>query len=165
MAGDVFEKFRNVGEKIIGAIVIAALLIANYGVFARFVLEIPVAWTDEILRAIFIWLIFICSALAFNTNTLVSLDLVEERLKGKLFARRCLKIAQATLSAIFSAFCTYNGFLIVLKQFRNEETTPVVDIPLYLISLGFFIGASMMFLISIGKLYTALAQTKSGSDQ
>ena len=57
MAGDVFEKFRNVGEKIIGAIVIAALLIANYGVFARFVLEIPVAWTDEILRAIFIWLI------------------------------------------------------------------------------------------------------------
>lgn len=165
MTRDIFEKFRNVGEKLIGAMVVAALLIANYGVFARFVLEISVAWTDEILRAIFIWLIFICSALAFNTDTLISLDLVEERLKGKLFARRCLEIVQAIFAAVFSVFCTYNGFFIVLKQFRNAETTPVVDIPLYLISLGFLVGASMMFLISIGKLYVAVVQLMTGSDQ
>ena len=160
-----FDKAKDLGEKIIGAMVLAALLIANYGVFARFVLEIPVAWTDEVLRAIFIWLIFICSALAFNTNSLVCLELVEEKLKGKPLARQGLKVVQAVLAIIFSTFCTYNGFLIVLKQFKNGESTPVVDIPLYFINLGFLIGATMLLFISVKQFRVAAANLTGGGDK
>lgn len=158
-------KIKDFGEKIIGAMVLATLLIANYGVFARFVLEMPVAWTDEILRALFIWLIFICSALAYSANALVGLELVEEKLKGKPFARQCLKIVQAILAIIFSAYCVYNGFLIVLKQFKSGETTPVVDLPLYLINLGFLIGASMILYMSVKKLRVAAAKPTTGSNK
>ena len=160
-----FEQIKDIGEKAIGAMVIVALLIANYGVFARFVLEIPVAWTDEIMRAMFIWLIFICSAVAFSTNSLISLELIEYKLKGRPFARQCLKLVQAICAIIFSAFCTYNGFLIALKQFNNGETTPVVEIPLYVINLGFLIGMLMLLFISVNRLRVAVANLAAGSDK
>ena len=160
-----FKKAKDLGEKAIGAMVIVALLIANYGVLARYVLEIPAAWTDEITRAIFIWLIFISSAVAFSTDTLISLELVEAKLQGKPFARKCLKFVQAVLAIIFSVFCTYNGFLIVLKQFKSGETTPVVDIPLYFINLGFLIGASMLLFISVTRLRVAAVNLTDAGDK
>ena len=160
-----FVRMKDLGEKAIGLIVLIALLIANYGIFARFVLEISAAWTDELMRAIFIWLIFICSALAFNANSLISLEIVEDKLKEKPLAHQILKFVQGVFSVIFCTFCVYNGFLVVLKQFTSGETTPVMDIPLYAINFGFFIGALMLFFFSVKMLVVAATNLFARSDK
>ena len=154
---------RKLGDNVLGLLVLATLLVANYGVFSRFILQTSVAWSDEVLRAINIWLIFICSALAFKSDKLISLELVEDKLKNRPRAKNVLKLIQGILSLVFGVFFVYQGFLVVLKQFQNHETSPVLFIPLYLINLGFLIGAIMLFFFAAKKLLLAAAAVKNRS--
>ncbi len=156
-------QFRKLGDNIIGFMVLTTLLVANYGVFSRFILQTSVAWSDEILRAINIWLIFICSALAFNGDKLISLELVEEKLKDRPGIKNTLKLIQGLLSLVFGIFFTYQGFFVVLKQYQNKETSPVLFIPLFLINLGFFIGAVLMFYFAVKKTLIAISAIKARS--
>ena len=48
-------------KRIFGYVGIVMILIETYAVFARNVLKAPAPWTDETLKMLFVWSIFVCS--------------------------------------------------------------------------------------------------------
>ncbi|MDR1933897.1 MAG: TRAP transporter small permease subunit, partial [Spirochaetales bacterium] len=138
-------------ENCIGCLVVVTICLVTCGVAAR-MLNIAVAWTDELLRAIFIWIIFISAAIAYKTGNLIGFDLLEEMLSKRPVLSKVLKLIQHTGAIIFSLFLSVQTFKIISTQMSTQEFTPVLHIPLWLINLGCFIGSVIILLFALEKL-------------
>ncbi|MDR1179226.1 MAG: TRAP transporter small permease subunit [Spirochaetales bacterium] len=155
-----FTKAARAVENCIGGLVVITVCLVTYGVAAR-MLNIAVAWTDELLRAIFIWIIFIAAAIAYKTGNLISFDFLEEIFSKHPIAEKALKLIQYASALIFSGFLSVQTFTIVSTQLRTSEFSPVLHIPLWLINLGCFIGSVLIFLFTLEKVLRIFLPQKS----
>lgn len=133
---------------------IVVLLVANIAVAAR-LLKIPLSWSDELLRAVFIAMFFIGSAIELKTKGLISITVLEEVL-GKLknpSAYVVVKSFQYLITAAFSFFCAYYGMIVAISNFQLDKRTAVMRLPSGYIMLTFVIG---MVLIGAYSIYVML---------
>ncbi|MDR2589122.1 MAG: TRAP transporter small permease [Spirochaetales bacterium] len=145
-------KINRAAEECIGYMVVATICIVTFGVAAR-MCNIAVAWTDELLRAIFIWLIFIGAAMAYKTGSLIGFDLLEEMLGRNKILSMALKFVQHTAAVVFSAFLSEKSFRIITTQINTGELTPVLELPLWIVNLGLFSGSVLMLLFALCKIW------------
>ncbi|MCB7090437.1 TRAP transporter small permease [Enterocloster bolteae] len=140
-------------RSIFGYMGILMILIETYAVFARNVLKTPAPWTDETLKMLFVWSIFVCSSLAFMGDELIGLDLVQEKVSHNRRAYGGLKILQYTLGLVFGILTTNWGLNIILMQLSTGEKTAVVKYPLWIINAGFLTGSVMLVVFALWKIY------------
>lgn len=153
---NVFSKMDNALKIIFGYVGVAMILIESYAVFARNVLKTTSAWTDETLKFMFIWVIFICSALAFLTDDLIGLNLIEEKISGNRIAYGCIKMVQYVLALIFGIVTTMQGYSIIATQLMTNESTTVMKYPLWIINMGFLIGSVITVVFAAIKILQAV---------
>ena len=60
----------------------AEVIIVFWQVLARFVLKTPSAWSEEIARYMFIWLVWIGAAYATKENKHIKIDILSSKFKG-----------------------------------------------------------------------------------
>ncbi|MCI8649993.1 MAG: TRAP transporter small permease [Anaerotruncus sp.] len=149
------EKFKRLQPYLqgaVGVLVLCTILIVTIGVAAR-LLKIPVAWTDETLQIIFVWLVFIMSAVGFLCDDLIGLDLVEDMLRKKPNTKKGLKLIQAIAGILFALFMVSQTCRIVITQYNTHELTPVLSFPVWMQSFGYFLGCALFFLFAVYKIY------------
>ena len=147
-----FEKTEKCFQNIFGLVGIIMILIETYSVLARNVLKITSAGTDEMLKLLFVWSIFICSALAFLSDDLIGLNLVEERLSTNKKAFGTIKIVQYIFALVLSVFLVIQSIEMLQTQIMTAETTPVLQYPLWIINTGFFLGAVLTVGFAVYKI-------------
>lgn len=150
----IISKMSAVMEWIFGLAGIVMICVATYGVFARNILKVSAPWTDEFLKLLFVWTIFVCSALAFASDEMISLTLVEDSEKaGKSPALYgALKVIQYMGSLIVGALLSSQLVTIIGTQISTGEASTVMKYPLWTMNLGVFIGVLLIMIISIAKL-------------
>lgn len=85
------KKMISAIEWLFGLVGVVMILVETYAVLARNVLLVSTPWVDELLKLLFVWSIFVCSALAFLSDDLISLTLLEDRARtGQDEEVRCL---------------------------------------------------------------------------
>ena len=147
-------------EDAIGYLVVVAICVVTYGVAAR-MLNVSVAWVDELLRFIFLWLIFIAAALAYRTHQLIALDLLTERMKKKPWPLFVLEFLRHTGALVFGVFMSMHMFTIVSTQFSTDEFTPVLGLPLWFVNSGCFLGSVAIVLFSLQQFFLLIARKKA----
>ena len=140
-------------KSIFGYAGIIMILIETYAVFARNVLKAPAPWTDETLKMLFVWSIFVCSSLAFIGDELIGLDLIQEKIADNRKAYGGLKILQYALGLVFGVLTTNWGLNIILMQLSTNEKTAVVKYPLWIINMGFLLGSVLLVIFALWKIY------------
>ena len=140
-------------KRIVGYVGIIMILIETYAVFARHVLKAPAPWTDETLKMLFVWSIFVCSSLAFMGDELIGLDLIQEKIADNRKAYGGLKILQYALGLVFGVLTTNWGLNIILMQLSTNEKTAVVKYPLWIINMGFLLGSVLLVIFALWKIY------------
>ena len=140
-------------KSIFGYMGIIMILIETYAVFARNVLKAPAPWTDETLKMLFVWSIFVCSSLAFRGDELIGLDLIQEKIADNRKAYGGLKILQYALGLVFGVLTTNWGLNITLMQLSTNEKTAVVKYPLWIINMGFLLGSVLLVIFALWKIY------------
>ena len=158
-------------KSIFGYVGIIMILIETYAVFARNVLKAPAPWTDETLKMLFVWSIFVCSSLAFMGDELIGLDLIQEKIADNRKAYGGLKILQYALAGLLRSIpdCQYHtcftkdqvfgvlttnwGLNIILMQLSTNEKTAVVKYPLWIINMGFLLGSVLLVIFALWKIY------------
>ena len=78
------SKVMPVVEQLFGYIGVIMILVETYAVFSRNVTHVATPWVDELLKLLFVWAIFVCSALSFWSDDLISLTIVEDAYKEVL---------------------------------------------------------------------------------
>lgn len=151
---NISSKLVPLTEQILGCIGLIMIVIETYAVFARNILRTSTPWVDEALKLMFVWIVFVGTALCFRTDELISLTLIEDGLKEKkrMFPYGVMKLLQYIAAVGMSILLVVQLFTIIGTQMSTGEATTVIKYPLWLMNLGVLIGVGLIVLIGIFKI-------------
>ena len=135
-------------------------------VFSRYVLNSPVAFTEELVRYSLIWTGFIGAAYAFSTREHMSLTLVRAKLTGKAPPARL--VASAGLILLMAIFVfTIGGFKLAVSASR--EFSALLGIPRSLVYAIAPISGVFIVIAQIINIYEDITgekvESKEGADK
>ena len=146
----VWDKVNSGLNFLFGIAGIIMVLVASYAVLARNVLLVSTPWSDELLKLIFIWTIYMGSAVLFMNDELISLTLLEDKYKeSKPKVYGSLKAIQYVAAVGISALLTSQLFTIVSTQMNTGEATTVLKYPLWVMNLGMLLGLGLIAIYGV----------------
>lgn len=159
------KKLFSAAETLFGFIGVVMILVETYAVLARNVLIISTPWVDELLKLLFVWIVFVGSALAFQTDELISLTMAEDSAKEKkqMVKYTVLKVIQYVIALGVSALLVSQLFTIVTTQMSTGEATTVIKYPLWILNSGILIGMLLIVIMAIVKLVECFKFVSSGN--
>ncbi len=136
-------------ELLASAAIIIVVLSAFYGVISRYILNNPVAWSNEIATIAFTWTVFLGAAAAWKYDKHIHLDLVYD-----FFPKR-IKIVSDWLKnlilAVFFVFVLYLSIQFTITAY-NKPTAILripfsyVDVPVVIFFISIIIRSIQKFL-------------------
>lgn len=154
-------------EALFGVVGIVMILVETYAVMARNILQISTPWSDELLKLLFVWSIFVCSALAFLNDELISLTLFEDdaKEKGKMALYGIFKVIQYVATLIISGLLVYQIWTIVNTQLSTGEATTVLKYPLWIMNSGILVGMVLTVVFGVIKLVDTAKYFKNSASE
>ena len=116
-------RFWDKGLAAIVATSYVTIVIVGFAqVLFRFAFHISLAWSEEVVRYVFIWSVFFTAALAFNLDTHIVIDFLTTWYPPRL----------KRVAALISWVCVIGGLIILLVlgiQLIQAPFGPVSEIP------------------------------------
>lgn len=123
----------------------ALALLTLFSVTSRFVLKLPISFSEEVGRFLFIWMSYLGAAITMRKNEHIKLDIFHGKLSPKAYAR--LQAVVLGLTATFSVILAIEGTKLLKTAFM--QTAPVSRIPLGVVYLIIPFTAACMALYSV----------------
>ena len=147
------RRILNLSEKVLlelsTAMFLFIVILTLAQVFFRYVVNDALSWSDELTRIIFVWMTFLCSAVAISRTRHMRVDTFINFLpeKGKLLADIFVHI----LLAGFMVVLTLKGFEMVDKTSRI--VTGALRWPRSVFFLPLVLGGGFMFIFCLRVLF------------
>lgn len=152
------DKILSYFEEIILCLLFSAMpLLCLFQVLCRHVFRFPVAWTEELMRALFVWGTFIGASFGVKYGAHLGVTVI-----CNMFPRRAKGIVLLLIQILCAGFCiffTYSGMEMVSFQTRLGQLLPVSRLPVGWTTACMPVGFGMMaarFLINAGKEFRDL---------
>jgi len=129
----------------VGMIICGALQI-----IARFILQSPIAWSEELLTYSFVWTSFLGAGLAINSLSHFNVDLLIVRMPAR-FSHPLLYIVWIIM-LLFTIFLTWKG--AILARLNMGQMMDVIPISMMWAYLALPVSAIFMFVHVVERLFT-----------
>ena len=127
------------------------LLVATtfLGVLSRYVFNFSLAWSDELARYCFVWLVFIGIVVSFVRAEHATVDFLMERYKGRY------RVVMFTLIdvLIYVLFVVLTVTGVMLMNLSAGQTTSGLGIPKMLVYAALPFGSALMVIELTIRLY------------
>lgn len=120
-----------------------------FQVVSRFLLKVPLSWTEEVSRFALIWLTFISASLALRDNGHFAVDVISHRLSEK--NQKYYQIGIFLLMFVYLAAILKTG--ITLVPVAHMQESPALDMHMSYIYLAIPCGAALMIVNIILKIH------------
>jgi TRAP-type transport system small permease protein len=141
----IIGRLERVEEALVASILTAMLATIILQVTARYVINLPLAWTEELARYLFIWLIFIGSSQAMRWGNHIAIGMIADRLPDMI--ARISALLMHLLIAAFLITLIVMGWRIVMT------VAPVLSValkmPLMIVYLPLPIAGAVMLVRTI----------------
>lgn len=148
------KKFNGeVISLVTGVAALGTVILANLSVLSRHInISMPAA--EELLRYVFVWVIMICTAIAYDEDGLIGITMLEELLEKKklVFPLSVVRFINVLFVLFFSGFCCFYSVKITFLQIASNKLSPVMEIPMAWVSLGMAIGSLLWFSVATKKI-------------
>lgn len=134
----------NLDYFIAGAALIALVLVTAIGVVARYALNAPFVWQEEVQIWCFLWIVFFGTGAAFRTNSHVAIDVLVDRFSPT--GKKVVNIFVYIVVMFILMFMAKHGADLVFQMVKNGRHTPVLGIPAQVIYSAFPIGCVLMII-------------------
>lgn len=127
-------------EEIMCAILLSAMTIV---IFAQIVLRffgLPLSWTEEVGRYMFIWLIYVGCASAVRKRKHICVELIDLFLKER--GKFVISIISNVVFMVFAGILTYFGMLVVARV--STQLSPAIRMPMSIPYSSFLVGSILM---------------------
>lgn len=99
----------------------AIVVILGFQILLRMVFNAPTMWAEEVCRYLFIWLLFLGSAVAFSKGGHLIVDVIFVKLPRRL--QLILTFCYYIVIAAFSGYLLYSGMLYAISQWTRPMYT------------------------------------------
>jgi TRAP-type C4-dicarboxylate transport system permease small subunit len=134
-------------------LLVALALLVILQVTTRFVVNIPLSWTEEIAKYLMVYIVFLGSGLAMRNNKHIAIDFLLEVVQPK--RRERLEKIILWISAIFAILLAYFGTQLTLIVV--DQSTPTLQYSMAWAYAAIPIGAILMLL----NIVAALMESKN----
>jgi C4-dicarboxylate transporter DctQ subunit len=110
--------------------------------FCRYTKIAATPWAEELSRYLMIWLTFIGIGLVAKEGSHFSVDVLVEHCPVKI--RKFFYVLQMLIVDGFCLFVAYNGLHIVMAQMAMGQTSPALQVLIWMISLVIPLGTLLM---------------------
>ena len=150
---DKWDKFFSLIDKlfVFAAFIILGgmMILICLQVFFRYVMNAPLAWTEELARFGFIWMTFVAGYLGARKAQHISVELIQDMFpKG---VKRTMQFISYIITAVFFFVVSY--YLMFLWTRLSRQMSPALRIRMNYVYLGILIGSVFM---GIAYIYEAL---------
>jgi TRAP-type C4-dicarboxylate transport system permease small subunit len=124
-------------------------------VLCRFVIHVPVVWSEELVRMSFVWMIFLGAAIALKEGAHLTLDMLVSTLNVK--GQYVMRMVVLIIIFIAAGFMCYAGFSYVIRNIGKTAVT--MPIPSNCVYISAPISALLMMFFSAEQF---IGQIKEG---
>jgi TRAP-type C4-dicarboxylate transport system permease small subunit len=156
-------RLRYLAELVTAILFMAMFAAFLLQVFTRYILNDPVAWTQEFVLIAYIWIVFWCAAFLLREREHITFDMFFLALP--LAGRRVLAIVLTALTGI--AFIAALPATIDYVTFMKIEKSPVIGLRfdvLYSIFVIFVIAVALGALLRVWRLLSRSWQDELGTN-
>lgn len=123
------------------------VLLAAWSVLARFVLNRSLAWAEELIRYVFIGMVYMAASAAVINDQHSRVEIVDLVLPPAVL--KWLNVALKTIWGLFSAWIGWNSLTLVEKTMNMNQTSPTLGIPMgyiyWILPVCFFLMTFRIF--------------------
>lgn len=145
-------------EWTIGAMMAALVVTGVLQVYFRYFTSSSLDWSEELARYLFVWIVFLTSAVAIHRRAHIVVDVLLIRLPRRV--QKGVAIVTAGLTLVFLGFMTVYGASLV--RIAWAQTTPGLGISRGCLFLSVPIGFALMF-VNLLPLIRELFRRRSGA--
>ncbi|MCG8565952.1 MAG: TRAP transporter small permease [Desulfobacterales bacterium] len=146
---------------VLAVIMTAMLIVVSAQVWYRFVLNNPLAWSEELARYLFVWISFLGSAAGIRMNVHLGIDLIDKILSPR--GRKIMTLIVNLAIQIFLAVVIYWGIKILnVVQFQKSAS---MGIPMTYPYLAVPVGSALMLLNSIRNSWAVIFGAPGKEDE
>lgn len=116
-------------------------------VIARYVLNAPIIWSNEVATYLFIYAVFFGGSVALKRRDLMDVRLLRERCPVRV--QWFMTMVTHSVILGFSLVGTFYSGTLILTSIRTGTMSPALEIPMLYVYLPIPIGFSLMGLFSL----------------
>lgn len=120
------EGLARVVLNVVVVLMVVETAVVSSAVFARYVLNSPFSWSEEMARLLLAWIVFLGASCAYASDNLVRITVLGD-LAGPAVTRAILLLTDV-LIILFSAVAFW--FAIKLGSMTAHQTMPSLQLPL-----------------------------------
>ena len=137
---------------------LGGMIVSLYGVFTRYILNMPQSWITEVFEYLMVWAIFIGFGMALKDNRHIMVDLLYDKLP--YFIKRILSIISNLIGAGYSFFLMVTGIQMVKITYEQQNVTLDIGMPLWIPYMIMPIGMALLGIYFLLKSHLALMGDK-----
>jgi C4-dicarboxylate transporter DctQ subunit len=151
---DVLERSINtlstVGAVIGGFFTGVMTLIVGYAVLARYVLNSPIGWSEEISMYLMVWAVFLGASYTLKEDAHIGVDVLISRLGPK--TKKAFQSFHYIVGLAFFSILLVKGVEMVQFSLFMGSRSIAVEFPLYIAHLSVPVGSVLLLLQCLQKL-------------
>lgn len=156
-----FTKIMDCIERYVTAILFGAMctIIMLQIIFRA--TNISVAWTEELARYLFVWIIYLCGSRAMFRGKHLTVDILPIFMsdKGKVY----INIISNVVSCIFFICLLYCGSLVLERMLATPQYSPANHVPMIVPYLAPTVGSLLMLLRGVQVVGKDIIDLKNGT--
>lgn len=138
-AVSIIKRYLGKGYSLImGVGILVAILINISNVVGRYVFDSSIAWAEETLSFILIWIVFIGAAKVALNNGHLRVELFSDSMKGVI--RKLYDVVIWVAMCALSFYMANESFKAVSMMYTFGQTSNVAGIPMYIPHAALFFG-------------------------
>ena len=141
---DHFEEYLLVVLMVVEVVVVFAQ------VLTRYVFHSPLAWSEELARYIFIWLIWLGTSISMKSKEHIRMDMLSNALHGK--AKVGLDLFSNILMLAFCVFLVIYGWTLVSSMMTRGNLSVALRLPMWIVYLSLPLSQLIVGLRVIGHM-------------
>lgn len=142
---------QSLEECILGALLIGMSVILLIQILMRAIGGNSLTWAEEVARYFYVWSVFLSLGCTIRNGTILKVDLLLTQLPKRL--RRVVENLLEMINVALYAYLAYYSVLVVQSVQLSGQTSPALELPMYLVYLIIPIGFVLASLRSVQEIY------------
>ena len=160
MKSGTFSKYLARFENSLAVLIVCVICCSVlFQVVSRFILKVPLSWTEEVSRFALIWLTFIAASVALRDDGHFTVDVISHKLS--LENKKTYRIGVMLVTLAYLIVILYTGLELI--PIAHMQESPALDLHMSYVYLAIPCGAALMIVNVLLRIFNVVRGSKEGA--